>query len=78
MGVIIEVHDEVGTTLATSTTNQHAEIVVNNAPLDLSAPAAQSVVVEVLQGKPGVQNLYVGPTPPSNPEEGWVWIDTSE
>jgi hypothetical protein len=78
MGVIIEIQDEAGTTLATGTTEQHAEIVVNNSPVELGQPAPQSVVVEVMKGLPGVQNLHVGPTPPENPEENMVWIDTSE
>lgn len=28
------------------------------------------------QGPPGVQNVYTGPTPPDNPEIGWIWIET--
>lgn len=38
---------------------------------------ASAVVVEVLTGLPGVQNLYVGEIPPSNPQEGWIWIVTT-
>ena len=38
------------------------------------------VVVEVLAGlpgAPGVQNVFVGPTPPDNPQEDWIWVDTN-
>lgn len=38
------------------------------------------VVIEVLAGlpgQPGVQNVFVGTTPPSNPQENWIWVDTN-
>lgn len=39
-----------------------------------------STLIEVLagvQGAPGVQNVFSGPTPPDNPQEGWIWIQTN-
>lgn len=35
-----------------------------------------TVEVEVsgMQGAAGVQNVYVQPTPPLNPQIGWIWI----
>lgn len=39
--------------------------------------AVGNTVVETFGGPPGVQNVYVGDTPPEDPEEGWIWIDTS-
>lgn len=78
MGVIIEIQDEAGTVLS-STDDPTSEVIdIRSSTVTVDDPAPQSVVVEVMQGLPGVQNLYVGPTPPENPEEGWVWIDTSE
>lgn len=29
------------------------------------------------QGAPGVQNVFVGTTPPENPQENWIWMDVS-
>lgn len=31
----------------------------------------------IVEGPAGPQNLYAGPTPPSNPTIGLVWADTS-
>lgn len=36
-----------------------------------------ATVVNVLKGQPGLQNVHVGPTPPANPFENMIWIDTS-
>lgn len=65
------------------TDSPDASVVVVNVPdqtINVVAPEAAPVLLEVLagaKGEPGVQNLFVGETPPSNPQEGWVWIDTS-
>lgn len=29
-----------------------------------------------VQGAKGDQNVYVGPTPPANPQLNWIWIKT--
>lgn len=29
-------------------------------------------------GPPGLGISYVGPTPPANPEAGWIWLDTTD
>lgn len=39
--------------------------------------ATTQIVTAGPQGPPGDQNVYVGTTPPVNPQVGWVWIDTS-
>lgn len=44
---------------------------------EVKSTTPDSKVVEVLKGAPGVQNVFVGTTPPDNPQEGWIWIDTS-
>lgn len=63
---VIEIIEEGGTTaLVTTEVGGVSEI-----PLEVA-------VVEVLAGAPGVQNLYVGPTPPDSPQEDWIWVDTS-
>lgn len=41
------------------------------------SPEMIEIDVPGLQGPPGLQNVFVGPTPPPNPQDGWVWIDTS-
>ena len=46
--------------------------------VDVVVKENKTHVVEVLKGRPGVQNLYVSYEPPANPEEGWVWIDLNE
>jgi hypothetical protein len=59
-----------GTTTPVEVINVVSEVVeVNN------TDNQTNVAVEVLKGLPGVQNLYVGYSPPDNPQEGWVWID---
>lgn len=45
--------------------------------VNVNATTGPSTVIEVLKGAKGDQNVYVGDTPPSNPQEGWIWIDTS-
>lgn len=35
------------------------------------------MVIEVLKGQPGVTNVVVSDTPPTNPFENMIWIDTS-
>jgi len=44
---------------------------------EANMPEVIEIGFPVVQGPPGVQNVYVGPTPPLNPEIGWIWIDTS-
>jgi hypothetical protein len=57
------------------------EILGANAVTTLEVPAANEpeiieIVSEGPQGAPGLQNVFVGPTPPDNPQDGWVWINT--
>lgn len=77
MAVIVDVLDNdvvtsivVGDSVPVDITNTVNEVIEVTDNSDIP-----SVVVEVPQGLPGVQNLYVGYTPPSSPQEGWVWID---
>lgn len=44
---------------------------------EANVPEVLQIDVPGLQGPPGVQNVYVGPTPPPSPEVGWIWVDTS-
>ena len=76
MAVIVDVIDNdvttsivVGDSVPVDVTN------TINETIDVTNNTDPSVVVEVPQGLSGVQNLYVGYTPPSSPQEGWVWID---
>lgn len=63
---VIEVVENGGTTvLATTGVTSLTEI------------PTETAVIEVLAGLPGVQNVYVGTTPPANPQENWLWIDTN-
>lgn len=50
------------------TENPSEEIVIVDSQTD-------SVAIDVLKGLPGEQILYVGYTPPENPQEGWVWVN---
>lgn len=56
-------------------------IVINNlspmAKVVQVSHAAEGTVVEFLRGKPGLNNVYVGTTPPVGAQENWIWIDTS-
>lgn len=77
MGIVLNVNDN-GTQSVLEVANENAsvvEITNTTTQLNITNPTS-AVVIEVLKGQPGVQNLYVGPTPPNNPEEGWIWIQT--
>lgn len=77
MGVKIEIVGDEGTTLVNNQSDKKV-IIDAKAPVGVTGVPRQSVTVEILKGKPGDQRVYVGPTPPESPQEGWVWIDTSE
>jgi len=76
MAVIVDVIDnDVTTTIVVGDSVPVDVTNTINETIDVTNTTGPSVVVEVPQGLPGVQNLYVGYTPPSGPQEGWVWID---
>jgi len=51
--------------------------IIDSPAVVVNRDTTTSTVIEVLKGAPGDDKVYVGPTPPSNPQEGWIWIDTS-
>lgn len=78
MAVRLEIHEDERTTVATYAPTTSAVInVEQQGAVPVNNNAGGSVVIEVLKGAPGAQNLYIGETPPENPHEGWVWIDLS-
>lgn len=76
MAVKIEVVGDAPATL-TSTTNETKTVVVTQAPTVVTGTPNTAVAIEVLKGKQGDDRVFVGDTPPDNPQEGWIWIDTS-
>jgi hypothetical protein len=77
VAIEIDIIGSTGPTLHTTENNQQL-IVASQSPVLVTGTTPPAVVVEVLKGVPGDQNVYAGPTPPDNPQEGWIWIDTSE
>jgi hypothetical protein len=77
VAIEIEIIGSDGPTLMTQENNQQL-IVASQSPVLVTGTQQEAAVVEVLKGLPGDQNVYVGPTPPDNPQEGWIWIQTSE
>ncbi len=77
MGVKVEILGDNGTTLTNSQSDKKV-IVSTQAPVGVTGQPAQRVTIEVLKGVPGDQRVFAGPTPPENPQEGWIWVDTSE
>lgn len=61
---VIQIVTDTGTTLVTTSGVEH---LVGGVPANVA-------VVEVLTGLPGVTNLVVSSTTPSNPFENLVWI----
>lgn len=76
MAIILDIKDDSGSVVTTSQEDRKV-IVVNNTPVVLKDTTPESVVVEVLKGQPGDTKVYVGDQPPENPQEGYVWIQTS-
>lgn len=70
-------NERVTTVTTTNTISTVVEARGATSGLDVVSTTPQPVVVEVMKGLPGTQNVYIGDTPPENPEEGWIWIDTS-
>lgn len=65
-----------------STVNPSIDILINSPVYNINVPAPTDTnVIDVItagpQGPPGVQNVYVQPTPPSSPQVNWIWVDTS-
>lgn len=76
MGIIIDVVQDDTVQSLTILADSPVDITDNSSEaIDINDNTGESTVIEVPQGLPGVQNLYVGYDPPSNPQEGWVWID---
>jgi hypothetical protein len=48
-------------------------------PMTITFPAPPNFAIQVpgIQGPKGDQNVYVGTTPPVNPQVDWIWIDTT-
>lgn len=71
--------DVVGDTPMTLTTleDDAVEIVATQTPTTVTDTTPEQVVIEVMQGLPGDDRVYAGATPPDNPQEGWIWINTS-
>lgn len=58
------------------------EVLDTNSPsiietLVAASPNTVEIAVAGPQGPPGLQNVFVGPTPPANPQINWIWIDTA-
>lgn len=75
MGVRIEVVGDTAT--ATTLSTEAKELVMTTGPMTLTANPSKAVVIEVMKGLPGDDRVYVGDTPPDNPQDGTIWIDTS-
>lgn len=43
----------------------------------LTQEVSKSQVLKVMAGLPGLQNVFVGPTPPENPTNDTIWINTN-
>jgi hypothetical protein len=76
VGIKIEIAGDEPATLTTLDT-EAKEIVVTDRPSIITSNSTDSLVIEVLKGAPGDDRVSVGDTPPDNPQEGWIWIDTS-
>lgn len=76
MAVKIEIVGDSDTALVDNRTEPRL-IVVSQGPVAVTGNQSESVAISVLKGLPGDQRVYTGTTPPNNPQEGWVWIDTS-
>ena len=71
-----------GNVAVTSTLASLTVTLVNPAgsAIEITDPGSVSVVEVITagpQGAPGVQNVYVGTSPPSSPQIDWIWIDTN-
>lgn len=78
MGIIIEISDSDDDPVVVDVSQQGPVTVVDNsAQVEVTNNTDEVPVIEVTRGLPGVQNVYVGDTPPNNPQEGWIWIDLS-
>ena len=77
MAIIVVVQEGVDAELDTNDTQNTVVDIVNTVPIVSTTSTQVAVPIEVLTGQPGVQNLFVGTTPPAFPQEGFVWIDTS-
>lgn len=79
MAVRIDVVEDGAVVKDIAVENTKVYTIVNNTTKSVSVkePATPPHVVTVLKGQPGVSNVYVGPTPPPNPFENMIWIDTS-
>jgi hypothetical protein len=77
MGVRIDVIGATTTTQGTVPPASRVVINVNSRPAVSTSSSSQSILIEVLKGAKGDQNVYAGPVAPENPQEGWIWIDTS-
>lgn len=53
------------------------EVLDNGDTTVLGIPDESPVVIDVMRGLPGLQNVYVSTVQPSNPVENMIWIDIS-
>jgi len=77
MAVKIEITGDNAATVTSTDPNNVSEVVVTSSVLEVANTAGPVTVIEQTKGIPGDQRVFAGDTPPDNPKEGWIWIDTS-
>lgn len=77
MAVKIEITGDNTATVTSADPNEVSEVVVTSSVLEVVNTTGPARVIEVTKGLPGDQRVFAGDVPPDNPQEGWIWIDTS-
>lgn len=76
MGIKIDIVGDNATSVVDQTVGS-VKVITKNIPVVATSNSVEVVTIDVLKGAKGDDKVYAGPTPPENPQEGWIWIKTN-